>query len=245
VKYVPFLNPDIFSKKRTVLTLIAAGVIAFIGVVSSGYFKALAWRQNASPLTAGELLGFTQPPTISKLKTIEINYAFASNITVAKLFLSIQKAGDKYSLSLPLNNRSQGGAEHYDLTPSRFAGDPVTLTLIGYTQEGREIISRPVTLRLPERDFTHPAARKIIAIRRHIWQDLSTLPQRADELHEVTRHPADLDDNLTVFVALRSAVWRLRQDDAWQDVNSTIDLLWEAALDLERGKMAAKANTQA
>jgi Domain of unknown function (DUF4175) len=246
---VPFLNRNLFFKHPVTFIFIPLCFVALIAGISSGYLTAIIWPQNSSLSADGAQLAFSKAPTISHLKTIEISYTFANTLRFSKLFLSIEKEGDKtgekYGLSLAINNNEHNGSARYDLTPSKFAGETVSLKLIGYTQEGKEIISSPVKIRLPEREFSHPAARKIIAIRKHIWQDLSALSDRADELHDVTRQPADLGHNLTVFVALRSAVWRLRQDEAWQDATSTTDLLWEAALDLERSKKQAKADTQA
>jgi uncharacterized protein (TIGR02302 family) len=140
-------------------------------------------------------------------------------------------------LPLPAPNarraRGSGGAE---LVAHPWAGLPVLITLVardGLGQEGRSEAARIV---LPERNFTHPVAKALIAIRRGLSLNPAerTVPVR--ELDAITRDPKSFDDDTTVYLALRVARSRLFRDRRVEAAEEAQEILWETALRIEEGQ---------
>jgi uncharacterized protein (TIGR02302 family) len=140
-------------------------------------------------------------------------------------------------LPLPAANakraRGQGGAE---LVAHPWAGLPVLVTLVardGAGQEGRSTAQRIV---LPERAFSHPVARLLIAIRRGLSLDPTDRAAAVRELDTISRDPKAFDDDTTVYLALRVARSRLLRDRRPEATEQVQEILWETALRLEEGQ---------
>ncbi len=185
------------------------------------------------------IIAFAKPPTVSRTQTLEISYQGSDDFGIARLYLAVMRGGiaTATELAAPPPGTQITGSSFADLTPHRFAGDAVTLKLVAYDAQGNVGVSPPLNMRLPAKRFTQPAAQRIIAVRKRIWQTPDALPQRAEEVHEISRHPGDLDNNLTAFTALRAVVWRLRSPLAWTEIDSSTALLWDVALDLEAARV--------
>ena len=98
-----------------------------------------------------------------------------------------------------------------DLTPHPWAGLTVNLTLVGKDAAGNSGESETHSLRLPERIFTHPVAKKIVAARKTLTvnPELNRLGV-ADYLGRIAWKPSQYNDHKVVFMALHTAVRRLR-----------------------------------
>ncbi|WP_281277569.1 DUF4175 family protein [Hankyongella ginsenosidimutans] len=70
------------------------------------------------------------------------------------------------------------GLAHLDLTPDPWAGQTVRARLVGADQAGQTGVSTEISLRLPERMFQHPLARRIISARKLLLQSRSVRAPR-------------------------------------------------------------------
>jgi uncharacterized protein (TIGR02302 family) len=141
-------------------------------------------------------------------------------------------------LSIPLPGttpKDAKGARTQDLTPNPWAGLPVTAQLIAKDAAGLEGRSAIATFTLPERRFTHPVARALMAIRKQ----LSLTPEQRDPAVAALDHLASLpdtwDDDTSGFLnltAIENLLAHTQDDDAVPDAQSR---MWELALHLEEG----------
>jgi len=139
-------------------------------------------------------------------------------------------------LPLPSTSaRSLRGVGQPDLSAHPWAGLPVTLQLEARDGAGQTGRSEIVTIELPERRFEHPVARELIALRKR----LSVAPGERNavirELDRLSAAPEAFDDDLVVFLGLRTARARLRVDRRDQAVEEVQELLWSLAVHLEEG----------
>lgn len=128
------------------------------------------------------------------------------------------------------------GPRFVDLVAHPWAGLPVNIQMISRDNADQLGQSDVRSLILPEREFTHPVAQKLIAIRRGLLR----YPDRAAEMHEamlpVLFAPQAFNGHLGVFLTLSVAENRLAANlhsrDTHQDVAG---LLWHVAEEIERG----------
>jgi uncharacterized protein (TIGR02302 family) len=140
-------------------------------------------------------------------------------------------------LELPLSVPRPGSDEtltsYQDLTAHPWAGLEVTMWLeatdaVGQT--GRSAVEKIV---LPERPFTNPVARDIIAARKKLARGLDSREPVAGDLARIADEPERFDGDTVVYLALRSAIGRLLLDPDPSAVPSVEALLWDTALRLE------------
>ncbi|MDW8313407.1 MAG: DUF4175 family protein [Rhodovarius sp.] len=146
-------------------------------------------------------------------------------------------------LTIPLppgNPRAVRGLLQPDLSAHPWAGLAVSLRLVATDGAGQTGASAEAELVLPERSFTHPVARALVAIRR----DLSLAPEaRAAArraLEELAADPDAFEGDITTALGLRVARNRLAQRHP-EAVAEVQELLWDMALALEEGKDARTA----
>lgn len=134
-----------------------------------------------------------------------------------------------------------------DLTRHRWAGLEVTGRLFAVDAAGQEGAGAPLRFTLPERDFSHPVARRLIDIRKGLLRRPQDKEEAVTQLDVLGRTPAEFDGDLTVFSALRTAYWRLLADRGAAAPEAVAELLWDTALHLEDGglSLAAQSLSQA
>ncbi|MDB5370677.1 MAG: hypothetical protein JWP20_2235, partial [Roseomonas sp.] len=139
-------------------------------------------------------------------------------------------------LPLPGNARQPRGVAQPDLSSHPWAGLPVTVRLLARDSAGQEGRSEPAGLELPERSFTHPVAQRLAALRKSLSMD--PLARRGAErgLDELSMAPDAFENDLTTFLALRSARYRLTRDLRPEAVPEAQDLMWQTAVALEEGR---------
>ncbi|MCC9620777.1 DUF4175 domain-containing protein [Thalassospira sp. MA62] len=128
------------------------------------------------------------------------------------------------------------GPRFLDLVAHPWAGLPVNMQLVSTDNAGQMGQSDLRATILPEREFTHPVAQKLIAIRRALLRQ----PIRALEMHQallpVLYSPQSFNGHLGVFLTLSVAEKRLSQHLANRDVHQDVaSLLWYSAEEIERG----------
>ena len=141
-------------------------------------------------------------------------------------------------LQLPrLNAKKVEGRATQDLTAHPWAGLKVVMTLAARDQAGQVGVSDPYEFVLPERQFTKPLARAVIEQRKKLVRDPVTVDPVVRALDALTLGGEKVIDDSSVYLALRMAYWRLRNDPSRETVANTIEHLWLTALRIEDGDL--------
>lgn len=131
----------------------------------------------------------------------------------------------------------------YDLSWHPWSGMPVVVNFEGVDHKGQKSSVPPLMMTLPERPFSHPIAQKLIEQRRRlIWTPEHAAENVALDLESLLNDPAQFQNDIRVFLALRSASSRLAYNV--QDRGSIVDvieLLWDTALRIEEGDLPLAA----
>ena len=127
-----------------------------------------------------------------------------------------------------------------DMTSHPWAGSEVVLVLNAKDDIGQTGTSAPQKILLPERQFTNPVAKKIIAERRKlIWyNNLLTRRVSAQAFADIA---SDLDGykwDKIVFLGLGMTYKRLIYDGSTEAADSLVPLLWDLAIRVEDGGLA-------
>ncbi|WP_339780416.1 DUF4175 family protein [uncultured Thalassospira sp.] len=128
------------------------------------------------------------------------------------------------------------GPYFLNMVAHSWAGLPVNLQLVATDNFNQTAQSDIQSLVLPEREFTHPVARKLIDIRKSLLRYPTRARELRDNLYPVLNAPQAYGGDIGVFLGLSVATARLSGhlgDIAWhQNVG---DLLWHIAEEIERG----------
>ena len=220
------------------------------------------WRIEISGDAPPEIR-FSKPPERSMSGSLKISYDLKDDygIVIAGALVERQldensgSGGDgnygepliaapQFTLSLPqMRTRSGKGQTYRDLTAHPWAGTDVVLTLRVEDDAGQIGISDRVEFVLPSRSFSKPMARAIIEQRRYLALDINRVDSVAAALDALTLEPQKYVGNLNVYLAIRSARWRLklaRSGDIQfrETLLSVIDQLWQIALHIEDGNLS-------
>ncbi len=168
----------------------------------------------------------------------------------AELKLAARPAEPALRLPIPLPSatpKTAKGVRLQDLTSHIWAGLAVTVQLVGRDVPGHEGRSETVTMTLPERRFTHPVARALITLRRHLTLEPTQRASVIADLERLGRLPQTWESNLGGFLNLSAirGLLVIRSDRA--AVEEAQGRLWTLALALEEGAAdrAARALDQA
>jgi uncharacterized protein (TIGR02302 family) len=141
-------------------------------------------------------------------------------------------------LQLPRSNAKRvDGRATQDLTAHPWAGLKVRMTLVARDQAGQSGESNPYEFVLPERAFAKPLARAVVEQRKKLVRDPSAPDDVIKALAALTLGADKVIDDSTVYLALRNAYWRLRNDNSRASVASVVDQLWWVALRIEDGDL--------
>jgi len=145
-----------------------------------------------------------------------------------------------FPLSLPRAPvKAADGKTYKDLTAHPWAGLPVVVTLAAKDEAGHVGYSAPRGIILPERKFTKPLAKAVIAQRRSLVESPGETPPIASNLNALSIGAEDEGTAPTIYLGLRSAYWRLRNSPSIEDVESIVDQLWDVALRIEDGNLSS------
>ncbi|MEE8274747.1 MAG: TIGR02302 family protein [Alphaproteobacteria bacterium] len=215
--------------------------------------RRLAVRQDGEELAAWPLtviadqpplIEFVKPPGRTQRSALRLDYLAEDDYGLASVEAIVRRVDDPeqwFTLNLPLPRTRTRAAEEtsfHDLTPHPWAGIAVTITLGAVDAIDQKGTSEPVPTVLPERIFNHPVARALVEQRKVLTLDSSKRAEVSRALHEISRFPERFFDDLSVFLALRTARWRLLYDRAEDAVPEIQDLLWDIALTIEDGPLA-------
>lgn len=128
------------------------------------------------------------------------------------------------------------GTSLQDLSVHALAGSPVRIHLEAKDAAGQIGSSETVEVVLPEREFSHPVARHLIALRKRLTAPAPEVRTGvAIELQGIAAQPEAFDGDIVVALALAVAEARLRLDEGAAAVASVREMLWETALRIEQG----------
>ncbi len=199
------------------------------------------WPVTVAP-DAPPTARFDGLPQATSRHALRIDYAAGDDhgVTALRAEATPPEEAGTAPLLLPLpvlgEARAPGGSAYFDLTAHLWAGRPVAMRVVAVDGAGQEGASPLSVVVLPEREFTHPVAQKIVKLRKTLLPGIDR-PVAATVFARLKRIAADTeayDGDLTVALALSVAAGRLRAaGPTGEAVASTRKLLWETALRLE------------
>ncbi|WP_420559928.1 TIGR02302 family protein [Tepidicaulis sp.] len=125
-----------------------------------------------------------------------------------------------------------------DLTAHPWAGLPVELWLAAEDDAGQTGKSETRSLTLPARHFKEPLAAAIAEQRRRLALYPDSRMNIAGFLSAFSQDLERQDGDMTVFLGLRAAYWRLTKAQHLADLDGVLDLLWDLALHIEDGDLS-------
>jgi uncharacterized protein (TIGR02302 family) len=192
-----------------------------------------------------------QPPTVAFLappapapRSPQLRLAFEAHddygVASVSALIALPARPDLPAFSVPLaspgeTKRTLRGTARPDLTAHPWAGLPVQITLEARDAANQAGRSETVTVELPERAFTHPVAKALVALRKRMTLAPAERSAHARELDRLSADPDAFDNDLTVFLGLRTARARISRDRRPEAVAEVQDLLWELAVRIEEG----------
>ena len=215
-----------------------------------------AWPLRVMPDAAPEI-AFSAPPDATEEGFLSLAYEAADDYGVSRVTAVVTPAETAPSASAPaetdatasaaaeirldlplpaLDARSIAAASSHDLTEHVLAGRAVVLHLEATDAGGNVGRGEAIAIVLPERAFSHPIAKMIIAERKRL-EDRSPETRRdvARVLGGIAARPEHFSHEPVVSLALAVASARLIRDRGADAVPSVRTLLWETALRLEEG----------
>ncbi|HEY0526240.1 MAG TPA: TIGR02302 family protein [Stellaceae bacterium] len=189
-------------------------------------------------------IAFAQPPQRTQRAALRFDYQATDDYGVetvrATIRLQDRRDAEPLTLDLPLPGqhlKDAKGTSFQDLTPHPWAGLPVEIRLSATDAIGQTGESEPVRMVLPERTFTHPIAKAIIEERKQLVRDPSQRQEVGEILSDLSARPGRYNDDVVVFMALRTAYARLvLGGDDPAAIPAVQQLLWDTALRIEDGR---------
>ena len=206
-----------------------------------------SWRFAPIPDQAPEVT-MSRPPQPSRRLALRLDYQARDDYGVENVWAEIHPVDEPNSkevvlkdtvLSIPLSQGKKpevSGVVHRDLTPHPWAGQKVEIRLKARDFLDQTSATAPVQLVLPERVFTHPLARDIIAERKRLIQDPATAPMVVENLGHIADQLRQSAGDRTIFLGLQHAQNQLHKAGKMDAVKG---LLWDLALRLEEGSFGA------
>lgn len=143
-----------------------------------------------------------------------------------------------FPLTLPrANAKTAAGRTFKDLTAHPWAGLKVHMTLQARDQAGNVGKSKPVEMVLPARRFTKPLARAVIEQRRNLVRSRKNSGNVALAIEALTIAPEKFITDKVVYLGLRTAYWRLKNNEDIASLSSVVKQLWDIALRIEDGDL--------
>jgi hypothetical protein len=232
-------------------TLTRSGLLTLRG----GGQRLAHWQISVAP-DAPPTIAFTAPPgpdgTSASLRLpwrATDDYGVASAMMEARLQAHPDAPPLIQTLSLPDSaTPTIAGVQVSDLSANPWAGLPVTLRLTARDALGQQGATTPVVMTLPERAFTDPFARRVIAIRKFLVmapniQESEGRDAAAHAILETAAEVSQAGKPASIVLPLAATGWLLVDDSQPAAVAEAIDRLWQVALHLEQGDAADTAQS--
>lgn len=171
---------------------------------------------------------------------LDIPFMATDDYGIAKI-TAIAQHGDytaEKELVLPRVGATEIDDSSYaDFTAEPIAGLVVDFTLKAEDQAGQTASSMSLKVQLPERPFNHPVAKKLVQLRKTLFQYPDQRENITKTLRQIMDAPKEFDDNKRAYLSMTFA-YRTLADNAMADATErTMGLLWDAALQIEKGPL--------
>ncbi len=197
-------------------------------------------------------VAFAGPPEVTRRRSLEIRFEAGDDYGVAQVALLVRPRETSAAmadgiadlvlrrvLTRPARRpRALQSRAFVDLTAHPLAGLPAVLELEVVDAAGQRGRSGPLAVVLPERTFTHPLARKVVAARRRLVEDPRRWALVGLELQALGQSGAARELGAPVPLMLFVAAARLLGDRSPEGRRAAVDLLWEIALFVEEGALS-------
>ena len=213
----------------------------------------LTVRRNGQELAAWDLtVVVDQPPTVAWAEApgptrtgqeTRLPWKASDDYGVtslqAELRLKDRPSAPMVVVPIPLPGgepKSAQGAYQQDLTANPWAGLPVTARLVGRDAPGQAGQSADAIFTLPERMFTNPIARALIAMRKGLSLHPDDRDSAVDALDGLIMKPELLKGDMGAYINLGALYYLLEYDKSAKAVPQAQEQMWELALHLEEGQ---------
>jgi len=206
------------------------------------------WRIGVIP-DKPPAIAFAGKPSRTEHDALKIPFAASDDYGVAGVRALIAphgRYGKTLAVDLPLDEPSAKKLKETsfrDLTANPYAGMDADIVLEARDGAGQTALSKPMRVTLPTRVFTNALARALVEQRQILATgDVRQRPRVTRAVQALTIAPEVFyQDQLGVFLSLRSAYWTLKNATRDEEYDQAGDLLWQIALGLERGGLMSAA----
>ncbi|HXP13230.1 MAG TPA: DUF4175 family protein, partial [Stellaceae bacterium] len=216
--------------------------------ITQGYRTLGSWPIHVVP-DRPPTVEFAKPPEASARGALRLAYRAEDDYGVEGVKLLVRRPddpdGETVTIDLDLPDRhlkTAQGASFVDLTAHPWAGGKVRLQLVDSDALGQTGSSDIIETTLPERVFLNPLARAIIEQRKTLLRDPGTRATVAETVAGLSLNPKLYNDDIVVFLALRTAADRLALDRDGDTPLVVAALLWDTAVRVEDGNALASQN---
>ncbi|NLS17078.1 TIGR02302 family protein [Rhizobium sp. P40RR-XXII] len=144
----------------------------------------------------------------------------------------------EYKLELPRRDRRNGKAlASHDLTQDPLAGKRVRITLVAKDGGGQTGRSPPYEMVLPSRNFSQPLAAAVAEERQVFALDTRKMPEAIELNKSLTIRPEEAIPDLGNYLAIKSALTRMKLASGEASLKDTADYLWQIALGMEDAQL--------
>lgn len=234
---------ETYSTKTVLRTDTTIGVRA--GGVSLGQWRIQAVRDEPPSIA------FAAPPSRTERDALKLAFTAGDDygVTSARALLKpVGKAKNRKTLAIDLplaasSAKTVTQTVYRDLTGHFYAGLEVEITLEAKDGAGHIARSNSVRYRLPARVFTNPLARALVEQRQALALDGMTGRDTAMRALDALAIAPDrfYENGKSVYLALRTAYWTLKDARGGDDIARVQALLWQTALALEQGGLSSAA----
>lgn len=182
---------------------------------------------------------FISVPRARPTNVLEVGYIAEDDYALEKITFKFRTPGEEgedktFSHVLPIANSSTSVEDMHtlDLSTNKWAGTMVMGWLSVIDARGQENTSDVFQFKLPQMAFSNPVARNIINIRKSLLIEPIPKEVLGQRLKLISENKDQINNDYVVYMALRTAYWRLSLSPS-TDINLIAALLWNAALRLE------------
>ena len=144
----------------------------------------------------------------------------------------------EFKLDIPRRDRRNGkGLASHDLTQDPLAGKRVRIALVAKDGAGQTGRSAPYEMVLPPRNFSQPLAAAVAEERQVFALDTRKMPEAIELNKSLTVRPEETISDLGNYLAIRSALTRMKLASSEASLKDTADYLWQIALGMEDAQL--------
>ncbi len=144
----------------------------------------------------------------------------------------------EFRLEMPRRDRRNGkGLASHDLTQDPLAGKRVRITLVAKDGAGQTGRSAPYEMVLPSRNFSQPLAAAVAEERQVFALDTRKMPEAIELNKSLTIRPEETIPDLGNYLAIKSALTRMKLASGETSLKDTADYLWQIALGMEDAQL--------